>query len=87
MCTMDEITTAAKNVIGRIYETSQVRDGDHLHQMHGMARGMIILWSELAFMSGGGHTARAAVQAEMEALIKNHNDAARRKLGLPVLPI
>lgn len=80
-----EITATAKASIENVYAGAHPADADNVWIRYHIARGILILWSDIAFDMGATPLINIAAHAELESLLTALDNAARSRIGMPLV--
>lgn len=80
-----DITATAKASIENVYAGAQPADADDVWIRYHTARGILILWSDIAFDMGATPLINVAAHGELESLLTELDNAARSRIGMPLV--
>lgn len=83
--TLVQITQTAREAIERLYQTKPLHTEQEVMNSRAVARGILALWSDLAFDMGATPGISFAEQIELESLAQNLDNTARAFVGMPPL--
>lgn len=80
-----DITATAKASIDNVYAGAPPADADDVWIRYHMARGILILWSDIAFDMGAAPLINVAAHSELESLLNELDNATRSRIGMPLV--
>ncbi|MCU6502256.1 hypothetical protein LPN04_31125 [Rugamonas sp. A1-17] len=80
-----DITATAKASIENVYAGAKPADADDVCIRYHTARGILILWSDIAFDMGATPLINVAANGELESLLTELDNAARSRIGMPLV--
>lgn len=80
-----DITATAKASIENVYASVHPANADNVWMRYHMARGILILWSDITFDMGATPLINVAAHRELESLFTALDNAARSRIGMPLV--